>query len=89
MPDYADIFSKVESALIRAGSQNVPEPVIRKRLDQFKQVETKTFTDAEVYDILVSVVFYSGFRAHIVNQKMGAIRRHFPDYATVYPRSGL
>lgn len=73
----------MESTLIRVGSQSVPETTIRGRLDKFKQVETKRFTDADYFRILVSVVFYSGFKAHIVNKKMGAIRRHFPDYTTV------
>jgi len=83
MTDYKMIFDEVESTLIRVGGQNVRERTIRSRLDEFKEVETKTFTDADYYDILVSVPFYSGFRASVVNQKIDTIRKHFPDFDSV------
>jgi len=83
MTDYQAIFDAIGSTLIRVGSKNVPEATIRRRLDVFKQVETKRFTDADYFDILISVIFYSGFKAAIVNKKMGTIRKHFPDYMTV------
>ena len=81
MTDYRAIFDAIESTLIRVGSKNVPEATIRRRLDVFK--ETKRFTDADYFDILISVIFYSGFRAAIVNKKRDTIRKHFPDYKTV------
>ncbi len=83
MTDYQAIFDAIESTLIRVGSQNVPEATIRRRLDVFKQVETKDFTDTDYFDILISVIFHSGFRASTVNKKMNIIRKHFPDYMTV------
>ena len=42
-----------------------------------------TLTDAQYYEILVMVVFYSGFKAATVTAKQAVIKRHFPDYATV------
>jgi DNA-3-methyladenine glycosylase I len=83
MTDYQAIFDKVESTLVRVGSQNVPEETIRKNLDAFKGVATKEFTDADYFHVLICVPFYSGFKADIVNKKMGTIRKHFPDYKTV------
>lgn len=83
MTDYQAIFDKVESTLVRVGSQNVPEETIRKSLDAFKGVATKGFTDADYFHVLICVPFYSGFKADIVNKKMGTIRKHFPDYKTV------
>jgi hypothetical protein len=47
MTDYGAIFDAVGSALIRVGSQNVPETTIRRHLDEYKRVETKHFTDAD------------------------------------------
>ncbi len=81
--DYQAIFDKVETTLIRVGSQNVPEETIRRNLDVFKEIATKRFTDADYFGTLISVIFYSGFKADIVNKKMGAIRKHFSDYRTV------
>jgi len=78
MTDYWAIFDAVESTLIRVGSQKVPETTIRRHLDEYKRVGTKQFTDADYFELLIRVPFYSGFRGAIVNKKMGAIRRHFP-----------
>ncbi len=83
MKDYKTIFEKVESALVRAGSQNLSADKIRANLAEFKHLEGKIFSDADYYWILVYVVFYAGFRAATVNAKLGVIRKHFPDYGTV------
>lgn len=83
MTDYQAIFEKVESTLIRVGSKSVPEETIRRNLDVFKGIKTKRFTDADYFETLIPVPFYSGFRADIVNKKMGRIRKYFSDYRTV------
>ena len=83
VPDYRAIFDAVESTLIREGSRHLPEDQLHSRLDHFKQVEGKRFTDAEVYRLLVEIAFYSGFRAATVTDKLEVIHRHFPDYKTV------
>ena len=83
VPDYRAIFDAVESTLIREGSRILLESEVRSRLDEFKQVEGKRFTDAQVYRHLVEIAFYSGFRAATVTEKLDVIRRHFPDYKTV------
>ena len=38
MIDYKTIFKKVESSLIKLGSQSKPVEEIRKRLDHFKHL---------------------------------------------------
>jgi DNA-3-methyladenine glycosylase I len=81
--DYRAIFDGVESTLISVGSRNLSEEQIRARLDKFKELEGRTFTDAEYYWILVRVIFYSGFTAATVSAKLDVIRQHFPDYETV------
>jgi len=83
MKDYKAIFDKVESTLISIGSRNLPSEKIRANLDEYKYLESGTFSDAEYYWILVYVVFYSGFRAATVNTKLDLIRKYFPDYETV------
>jgi DNA-3-methyladenine glycosylase I len=82
MKDYKTIFEKVESALIRAGSRNLPTDKIRASLDVYKHIENKTFSDANYYWILVYVIFYSGFRAATVTAKLDLIRRYLQDYET-------
>lgn len=83
MTDYKAIFERIESTLINIGSQNLSVNEIRANLDAFKRLEGKTFTDSEYYWILVYVIFYSGFKAAIVNAKLDLIRQYFPDYHTV------
>ncbi|GIW81588.1 MAG: hypothetical protein KatS3mg105_3395 [Gemmatales bacterium] len=83
MKDYKAIFEKVESTLIRVGSANLSDDRIRANLDEFKHLESKVFSDADYYWILVYVVFYAGFRAATVSAKLNVIRKYFPDYETV------
>jgi len=83
MTDYNAIFQAVESSLISVGSQNASPETIRKNLDWYKRFESKAFSDADYFWILIYVPFYSGFRAATVNAKLETIRNHFPDYATV------
>jgi DNA-3-methyladenine glycosylase I len=83
LPDHRTIFEAVESSLIREGSCHLLESEVRSRLDEFKQVEGKRFTDAQVFRYLVEIAFYSGFRAATVTGKLEVIHRHFPDYETV------
>lgn len=83
MKDYKAIFEKVESTLIGVGSANLSAKRIRANLDEFKHLEYKAFSNADYYWILVYVVFYAGFRAATVNEKLDLIRRYFPDYETV------
>lgn len=77
---YREAFHALERSILEIGSKIRPESEIRKNLSWFKTFEGRTFTDDEYYDILVGVVFYSGFRATTVEAKMPAIRRWFGDF---------
>lgn len=81
--DYKAVFDKIESTLITIGSRNVPVDTLKENLNSFKYLESKTFSDADYYWILVRVIFYSGFRAAAVNERLELLRVYFPDYKTV------
>jgi len=83
MTDYKAIFDTIEKSLFTEGSKNLPLEQIQERLDVFKHIEGKSFSDADCYRILVDVIFYAGFRAATVNAKIDTIHKHFPDFETV------
>jgi DNA-3-methyladenine glycosylase I len=83
MRDYKAIFDELESTLIEVGSQKMAREKIRAELDFYKHLEGKRFTDDEYYTMLVHIIFYSGFRAQTVTEKLPIIDRHFPNYAVV------
>jgi DNA-3-methyladenine glycosylase I len=83
MTDYQTIFNKVESTLIRVGSQNIPQEIVRKNLDEFKKIASKKFTNTDYFQVLIYVPFYSGFKADTVNNRMDTIRKYFSDYKIV------
>lgn len=80
---YKAIFEGVESALLRVGSRRLPLDKIRSYLETFKHLEGKPFTDGEYYQVLVRVIFYSGFRAATVTAKLPVIQAHFRSYESV------
>ncbi|NMC59028.1 MAG: 3-methyladenine DNA glycosylase [Candidatus Methanofastidiosa archaeon] len=81
MPDYKSIFSKAEETL-RSLSWFSPEE-FDKTYGRFKKFETRKRTDAECFEILTMIIFYSGFRASTVESKEKIILNHFPDYESV------
>jgi DNA-3-methyladenine glycosylase I len=83
MKEYKVVFEGIESTLINIGSLNLPEDKIRENLDRFKHIEGKTFSDADYYWKLVCVIFYAGFRAATVSDKLDLIRGYFSEYITV------
>lgn len=82
-PDYQAIFNKIESTLLRIGSQAPGKEDLKQRLDKFKTVEEQTFTDADYFRKLVHIIFYSGFRAEIVTSKLPVIDGFLSDYSKV------
>lgn len=42
---------------------------------------TATHTEADYFQIMVHVIFYSGMGANVVTKKLPAINRHFPSYS--------
>ncbi|MEK6782302.1 MAG: DNA-3-methyladenine glycosylase I [Bacteroidota bacterium] len=54
--------------------------------DKFSEFRNLTFcrrTDDEYFQIIKEVIFYSGFRAETVTNKLDIINKHLPDYKTV------
>jgi DNA-3-methyladenine glycosylase I len=83
MRDYKAIFDAIESTLFDVGSQKVPLEQIRAQLEPSKHLEGKRFTDDECYSMLVHVVFYSGFDAQKVSDRLPVIDENFPNYRVV------
>jgi DNA-3-methyladenine glycosylase I len=83
MKDYKAIFDAVEATVLEIGSKKVPREQILKELEYFKHLEGRTFTDDEYYTMLVHIVFYAGFKAQTVTDKIGVINQHLPSYKTV------
>jgi DNA-3-methyladenine glycosylase I len=79
---YKAIFDGVESALVRVGSEKMPVEDIRRYLDEWKHYAGRELDDDGYYQILVEVIFYSGFRAATVTAKLPIIYAHFPSYKT-------
>jgi DNA-3-methyladenine glycosylase I len=83
MKDYKAIFDGVESTLFNLGSRNLPLDQIRSVLENCKYREGKTLTDDEYYEKSVGVVFYAGFKAETVSNRLPVIHAHFPNYKVV------
>lgn len=83
MKDYKAIFESIETSLITEGSKNLSTEKIRENLDWYKHLEGKIFSDNDYYQILINVIFYSGFRAATVTAKISTIREYFSDYLAV------
>lgn len=79
---YRAMFSKAEATLLSYGSRHRPLEEIRSALAPFKAVPQR-FSDDEFFWKLTMIVFYSGFRAATVTERLGAIKRHFPNWRTV------
>ena len=83
MKAYKAIFESIETSLITEGSKTLSVEKIRENLNWFKHLEGKSFSDNDYYQILVNVIFYSGFRAATVTEKIPVIRKYFSDIQTV------
>jgi DNA-3-methyladenine glycosylase I len=54
-----------------------------KRYGKFKLFENKVRSNDDFFQMLIMIIFYSGFKAEIVEKKEKIILGHFPDYKTV------
>lgn len=83
MYEYENIFKTFEKSFLDYGSQNKPVCQIQAQLDKYKDFETRSLSDNQYYEIMVFVVFYSGFRAATVTAKSEVIKKHFPNWEDV------
>ncbi|WP_210413592.1 DNA-3-methyladenine glycosylase I [Leptospira levettii] len=73
---YKDIFGKVEQTLLQIAGK-------KEEVERYKNPATWDFSDENIFTNLVHIVFYSGFRSSVVDEKLGIINSHFPNYQTV------
>lgn len=80
---YAEVFSAVEKHVLASSSERVSPEQVKSRLDEFKHVATRSFSDADYFRMLVFVAFYSGFKAETVSRKRTVIEECFPTWEVV------
>ncbi len=79
---YQSIFQKVEQALLRVGSTRRPVEEIRANLEPYRHLENKHLSDDEYFRQIVSIIFYSGFKAATVTARLELILRHLGNFRT-------
>jgi len=67
MINYKDIFNKAEITLKKQSWFSDID--FDKKYGRFKTFENKSRTDNEYFEMLVMIIFYSGFRASTVENK--------------------
>ena len=80
---YRRVFNQVEETLIQYGSRLLSPQQIRAELNAYKAFAGRELTDDCFFQILLYVVFYSGFRAATVTARKDAINYWFPNWRTV------
>ena len=83
MTNYKVLFESIEESLLSEASKTLPLDQIQEQLNKFKHFEDRLLSDSDYYQILVDVIFYSGFRASTVNEKLNTIHKHLPDFEIV------
>ena len=81
MTDYKSIFEEAEKTLKRQSWFSEVE--FDAQYGHFKKIENKKRTDQEVFELLVMIIFYSGFRATTIEQKEKIILGYLSDYTRV------
>ncbi len=76
--DIPDLFYKMESTLKKESGLTDEEFEIH--WGKFKNYHYKNYNDNDIFWIIVSVVFYSGFKAGIASSKLPMIKKYLGDY---------
>lgn len=79
---YRAVFSQVEATLLSYGSRLLPREEVVAALAPYKVVPQE-FSDDGFFWRLVCVVFYSGFRAATVTERLPVIKEHLGDWRRV------
>jgi DNA-3-methyladenine glycosylase I len=82
MRDYKAIFEAFESTLLNVISLEGHPESVKTFFEDYKHREGRKFSDDEHYTKMVHIIFYSGFRASTVTDKLPIIDKHFPNYRT-------
>lgn len=78
---YNDIFTQVETAL--KNQSGLSQADFTSRFDSFKHYENQDLSDADYFDLLTAIIYYSGFKAETVSKKIRTIKNHFSDFNAV------
>lgn len=81
MKPYKEIFSKVEVTL--RNQSKLSEMDFNSHFGKFKTYENRSLSDADYFNTLIQIVFYSGFKAETVSKKLDVIKTHFPNFNVV------
>lgn len=77
----SNIFYRVKDTL--CNNSKYTEEEFSKKFDIFKNYENKLMDDNNYYQLLVDIIFYSGFRASTVDKYLDTIHAYFYDYKIV------
>jgi len=81
MDKYIDIFKKLEDGLkqsLKAAGKD-----LGKEFERCKNLAYRRRPDADYFNMLKLIPFYSGFKAEIVDQKLDILHKYFPTYSEV------
>jgi len=76
-----EIFSAVYNCLVT--NSNYSKEEFDREFDNFKHYENRVLTDDQYFQLLVDVMFYSGFKASTVTKHRDQIHQHFPNIEMV------
>ena len=79
--DLANIFNCIYNTLIEQSNYSKQE--FEEKFNNFKHYEKRKLDNNEYYQLLVDIIFYSGFKAATVNKYINTIHKHFANYIEV------
>jgi DNA-3-methyladenine glycosylase I len=77
----ASIFQRVKETLFSNSSYTQTE--FDERFDVYKNYENRVMSNNDYYQLIVNIIFYSGFRAATVEKYLDTIHAYFSDYKVV------
>lgn len=77
----ASIFQRVKETLFSNSSYTQTE--FDERFDVYKNYENRVMSNNDYYQLIVNIIFYSGFRAATVEKYLDTIHAYFSDYKIV------
>ena len=81
MKNLKTLFQKIERTLKTESHLGSKE--FENKFGEFKSYKKRNLTDNDIYQLLVMIIFYSGFKASTVEQKKKVILDYFNDFQEV------
>ena len=79
--DYKNVFLSIENTLQQHSEYD--STAFKKQFDPFKHYNNQSLTDRDYFHVLVKVIFYSGFKAAVVDRIVDKIIATFEDFRQV------